>query len=35
MGHIAASATELAIEAQDIETIATAIRGYEGDVVSG
>lgn len=35
MGHIAAAATELAIEAQDIETIATAIRGYEGDVVSG
>jgi hemoglobin len=35
MGHIRAAAAELAIEAQDIETIATSIRGYECDVVSG
>ena len=35
MGHIAATAAELAIEPQDITTIATAIRGYEDDVVSG
>jgi hemoglobin len=35
MGHIAAAATELAIEPDDITTIATAIRGYEADVVSG
>ena len=35
MDHITATATELAIEAQDIETITAAIRSYEGDVVSG
>jgi len=35
MGHIAAAATELAIEPQDIETIAAAIRSYEDDVISG
>ena len=35
MGHIARAATELAIEADDITTIATAIRTYEDDVVSG
>ena len=35
MGHIGAAATELAIEPEDITTIATAIRGYEADVVSG
>lgn len=35
MGHIAAAATELAIEPDDIATIATAILGYEDDVVSG
>lgn len=34
MGHIAAAATELAIEPDDIATIATAILGYEDDVVS-
>jgi hemoglobin len=35
MGHIAGAATELAIEADDIATIAAAIRTYEEDVVSG
>ena len=35
MGHIAAAAEELAIEEEDIATIAAAIRGYEADVVSG
>ena len=35
MGHIAAAATELAIEPDDIATIATAILGNEDDVVSG
>ena len=35
MGHIAAASTELAIETDDIATIATAIRTYEDDVVSG
>jgi hemoglobin len=35
MGHIAAAATELGIEPEDIAAIAAAIRGYEDDVVSG
>ena len=35
MGHIGAPATELAIEPEDITTIATAIRAYEADEVSG
>ena len=35
MAHIAAAATELEIEPDDIATIPTAIRGYEADVVSG
>ncbi len=35
MDHIAAAATELGIEPEDIATIATAIRGYEDDIVSG
>jgi len=35
MGHIAAAATELGIEPEDIATIAAAIRSYEDDVVSG
>ena len=35
MAHIAAAATELEIEPDDIAAIATAIRGYEADVVSG
>ena len=34
MAHIAA-ATELEIDPDDIAAIATAIRGYEADVVSG
>ncbi len=34
MAHIAAAAMELEIEPDDIATIATAIRGYEADVVS-
>ena len=35
MTHIAAAATDLGIEPDDITTIAVAIRGYEDDVVSG
>ena len=35
MGHIAAAATELGIEPEDIATIAAAIQSYEDDVVSG
>ena len=35
MAHIAAAATELEIDPDDIAAIATAIRGYEADVVSG
>ena len=35
MTHIAAAATELGIEPDDIAAIAAAIRGYEPDVVSG
>ena len=35
MAHIAAAATELGIEPDDIAAIAAAIRGYEADVVSG
>ena len=35
MDHIAAAGEELAIEAEDIATIAAAIRSYEADVVTG
>ena len=35
MAHIGAAATELEIEPDDIAAIATAIRSFEPDVVSG
>ena len=35
MAHVAAAATELEIEPDDIAAIAAAIRGFEADVVSG
>ena len=35
MAHIGAAATELEIEPDDIAVIATAIRSFEPDVVSG